>query len=109
MEINYAGKSALIVDSQLDDLGALRQILSRLGVGQVQVASSVNMALSLMREFTYDLCFAAYDMGKGEKNGLQLLQEANIEHSFGSSSAYFLVVDPETSEVYSGFSNETPT
>ena len=33
MEINYSGKSALIVDSKLEDLGTLRQILSRIGVG----------------------------------------------------------------------------
>lgn len=108
MEINYSGKSALIVDSKLEDLGALRQILSRLGVGQVQVASSVNMALSFMREFTYDLCFAAYDMGKVEKNGLQLLHEANAELIFPSSSAYFLIVDPESSALLFGSLENSP-
>ncbi len=108
MEINYSTKSALIVDSKLDDLGILRQILGRLGVGQVQVASSVNMALSLMREFTYDLCFAAYDMGKSEKNGLQLLHEANSEQIFPTSSTYFLVVDPKNSELLFGSLENSP-
>ena len=108
MEINYSGKSALIVDSKLEDLGTLRQILGRLGVGQVQVAASVNMALSLMREFTYDLCFAAYDMGKSEKNGLQLLHEANAELIFPASSAYFLIVDPESSELLFGSLENSP-
>lgn len=108
MEINYSGKSALIVDSKLEDLGTLRQILSRIGVGQIQVASSVNMALSLMREFSYDLCFAAYDMGKGEKNGLQLLHEANAEYIFPSSSAYFLIVDPKDAELLFGSLENSP-
>lgn len=108
MEINYSGKSALIVDSKLDDLGVLRQILSRLGIEQVQVASSVNMALSLMREFAYDFCFAAYDMGKDEKNGLQLLHEANSEASLSSSSAFFLIVDPSASELLFGSLENSP-
>ncbi|WP_415892133.1 tetratricopeptide repeat protein [Neptuniibacter sp. PT8_73] len=108
MEINYSGKSALIVDSKLDDLGALRQILGRMGVGQVQVASSVNMALSLMRELTFDLCFAAYDMGKGEKNGLQLLHEANAEAILPEASTYFLIVDPESSELLFGSLENSP-
>ncbi|WP_082800513.1 response regulator [Neptuniibacter pectenicola] len=108
MEINYSGKSALIVDSKLEDLGTLRQILGRIGVGQIQVASSVNMALSLMREFSYDLCFAAYDMGKGEKNGLQLLHEANAEFIFPASSAYFLVVDPKDAELLFGSLENSP-
>lgn len=108
MEINYSGKSVLIVDNKLEDLGALRQILGRMGVENVQVASSVNMALSLMREFRYDLCFAEYDMGKGEKNGLQLLQEANIEKTFSQVSAYFLVVDPQTSELLFGSLEHSP-
>lgn len=108
MEINYSGKSALIVDSKLEDLGTLRQVLSRMGVGQVQVASSVNMALSLMREFTYDLCFAAYDMGKADKNGLQLLQEANAEFIFPASSAYFLIVDADASELLFGSLENSP-
>ncbi|MGH1463098.1 MAG: tetratricopeptide repeat protein [Neptuniibacter sp.] len=108
MEINYSGKSALIVDSKLEDLGSLRQILSRLGVPQVQVASSVNMALSLMREFTFDLCFACHEMGAYEKNGLQLLQEAKAEGIFKASSAFFLIVDPENSELLFGSLENSP-
>lgn len=108
MEINYSGKSALIVDSKLEDLGALRQILGRLGVGQVQVASSVNMALILMRELSFDLCFAAYHMGKGEKNGLQLLLEANEEGILPEASTYFLIVDPESSELLFGSLENSP-
>ncbi|WP_286237407.1 tetratricopeptide repeat protein [Neptuniibacter halophilus] len=108
MEINYSGKSALIVDSKLEDLGALRQILSRLGVGQVQAAASVNMALTLMREFTFDLCFASYDMGRDEKNGLQLLQEANAEKIIPKASSYFLIVDPESSELLFGSLENSP-
>lgn len=108
MEINYSGKSALIVDSKLEDLGSLRQILSRMGVGSVQVSSSVNMALSLMREIPFDLCFACYDMGSNEKNGLQLLQEAKSEGTFNNSSAFFLVVSPENSELLFGSLENSP-
>ncbi|PIE25486.1 MAG: hypothetical protein CSA60_00335 [Neptuniibacter caesariensis] len=108
MEINYPGKSALIVDSKLEDLGSLRQILGRIGVGDIQVAASVNMALTLMREVSFDLCFAAYDMGKDEKNGLQLLLEANAEEIIPEQSAYFLIVDPKSSELLFGSLENSP-
>lgn len=108
MEINYSGKSALIVDSKLEDLGALRQILSRIGVGHVQAASSVNMALSLMREITFDLCFAVYDIGKNEKNGLQLLREANAEQIFPTTSSFFLIVAPDGAELLFGSLESAP-
>ncbi|MGB0204045.1 MAG: hypothetical protein ACPF9K_03220 [Neptuniibacter sp.] len=108
MEINYSGKSALIVDSKLEDLGSLRQILSNMGVGSIQVSSSVNMALSLMREIPFDLCFASYDMGSTEKNGLQLLQEAKAEGSFNISGAFFLVVSQENSELLFGSLENSP-
>lgn len=108
MEINYSGKSALIVDSKLEDLGSLRQILSRMGVGSIQVSSSVNMALSLMREIPFDLCFASYDMGNNEKNGLQLLQEAKAEGTFNNSSAFFLVVSAQNSELLFGSLENSP-
>lgn len=108
MEINYSGKTALIVDSKLEDLGSLKNILGQLGVPQVQVASSVNMALSLMREIAFDLCFACYDMGGSEKNGLQLLQEAKAEGTFSTSGAFFLVVDPDSSELLFGSLENSP-
>ncbi|WP_420598802.1 hypothetical protein [Neptuniibacter sp.] len=108
MEINYSGKSALIVDSKLEDLGSLRQILGNLGVGSVQVSSSVNMALSLMREISFDLCFSCYDMGSNEKNGLQLLQEAKLEGIFNNSSAFFLTVSEQNSELLFGSLENSP-
>ena len=72
-------RSVLIVDHMLEDLQSLRSIISVLGYKQVQVASSVNMALSLFRELKFDLCFVCYDLGQDEKNGLQLLQELQFE------------------------------
>ncbi|MFY0677754.1 MAG: tetratricopeptide repeat protein [Neptuniibacter sp.] len=108
MEINYSGKSALIVDSKLEDLGSLRQILGNLGVGSIQVSSSVNMALSLMREIPFDLCFSCYDMGSNEKNGLQLLQEAKSEGIFNNSGAFFLTVSEQNSELLFGSLENSP-
>lgn len=108
MEINYSGKSVLIVDNKLSELGALRQILGQLGVQRIQVASSVNMALSLMRVEQYDLCFVDYDLGRDEKNGLQLLHEANAEQSFSHRNLFVLVVDSERSHLLFGSLENSP-
>lgn len=108
MEINYSGKSVLIVDNKLSELGALRQILEQLGVQRVQVASSVNMALSLMRVEVYDLCLVNYDLGKDEKNGLQLLLEANSEKLLSRRNLFVLVVDTERSHLLFGSLENSP-
>ncbi len=108
MENRNSGKSVLIVDRSHEDLGTLRSYLSRLGFTSIMPASSVNMALSLMREIPFDLVFAVYEMGDGQKNGLQLLQEANHEKIHNSTSCFILSVDQETSEVLHGSLENAP-
>ncbi|MGB0466762.1 MAG: tetratricopeptide repeat protein [Pontibacterium sp.] len=108
MEINYSGKSVLIVDNTLEDLASLRQILGHLGVQRIQVAASVNMALSLLRIEKYDLCFVDYDLGKDDKNGLQLLHEANAESLLTHRHLFILVVDTERSNLLFGSLEHSP-
>ncbi|MFW1677898.1 tetratricopeptide repeat protein [Pontibacter sp. JAM-7] len=108
MENRNTGKSVLIVDRSHEDLGTLRSCLSRLGFASIMPASSVNMALSLMREMQFDLVFSVYEMGDGQKNGLQLLQEANHEKILSVTSCFFLIVDQETSEVLHGSLENSP-
>ncbi|MBP0047732.1 hypothetical protein H9C73_03210 [Marinobacterium sp. AK62] len=108
MDTLFSGKSALILDKHLNDLGELRSILSSLGIEQVAVASSVNMALSVLREQPVDLCFMVYDLGKGEKNGLQVLHEAQAEGIHRYATSYILVSDPEMSELLFGSLEHSP-
>ncbi|WP_027859426.1 tetratricopeptide repeat protein [Marinobacterium jannaschii] len=108
MEINYSEKSVLIVDHNLEDLGALRSVLSNLGIKKIQVASSVNMALNLMRFDHYDICLAAYDLAKHEKSGLQLLHEANAEGLRRAGDLFILIVDAERSSLLFGSLEHSP-
>lgn len=101
-------RSVLIVDHLLEDLQALRTIISVLGYKQVQVASSVNMALSLFREMQFDLCFVSYDLGQDEKNGLQLLQELQFEGLRRYQQCFVLIVDQEKSELLFGSPENAP-
>lgn len=101
-------RSVLIVDHLLEDLQALRSIISVLGFKQVQVASSVNMALSLFRELHFDLCFVCYDLGQGEKNGLQLLQELQFEGLRRYQQCFVLIVEQEKSELLFGSPENAP-
>src|SRR6056300_131099 len=100
--------SVLIVDHMLEDLQALRTIIGVLGYKRVQVASSVNMALSLFREEDYDLCFVCYDLGQNEKNGLQLLQELQQEGLRRYQQCFALIVDQEKSELLFGSPENAP-
>lgn len=108
MDTLFAAKKALVLDKRLDDLKSLREILLRLGFEQVLVASSVNMALSLLREEPVDVCFMVYDLGKGEKSGLQLLHEAQAEGLYRHGTAYVLVADADTSALLFGSLESSP-
>lgn len=108
MDARYSNKPVLIVDHQLEELSSLRGILTQIGFVDIDVASSVNMALSLMREREYAVCFVNYDLGKDEKNGLQALHEANHEGILKYVSLFLLVVDPERSDLLFGSLENSP-
>ena len=108
MEINYSDKKVLIVDNRLDDLAELKMILGNIGVSDIQVASSVNMGLVLLRELPFDLCFVVFDQGKDHKNGLQLIQEATAEGVRKFSTIFTLIVDPERSKLLFGSLDSSP-
>ncbi|MGB0662849.1 MAG: tetratricopeptide repeat protein [Pontibacterium sp.] len=94
MQIKYSDKSVLVVEHNQESLSLLKHTLNLLGFTQVLSASSVNMALSLMRSMPFDLCIAGYDLAKDEKVGLQLLQEAREEGVFSHQGLFLLVLDP---------------
>ncbi|SEQ59552.1 Tetratricopeptide repeat-containing protein [Amphritea atlantica] len=108
MEISYSDKKVLIVDNRLEDLAELKIILGSMGVAEIQVASSVNMALVLLREKHYDICFVLFDLGKDHKNGLQLIQEASAEGIRQFSTVFSLIVDPERSKLLFGSLDSSP-
>jgi len=108
MDTLFSGKKVLILDKQLEDLRTLRDLLTGLGFAQIEVASSVNMALSILREQNVDICFMAYDLGKGEKSGLQVMHEAQAEGIRHYGTGYVLVADPETSELLFGSLEYSP-
>lgn len=104
----FSGKSTLILDKKFEDLQTLRSIMGQLGVSDIQVASSVNMALSLQREQAVDIFFLNYELGRDEKNGLQLMFELQAEGRRFYSAAYILVIDPEKSELLLGSPENAP-
>lgn len=108
MEELFSGKSALILDKKLEDLQSLRSILGNLGFGEVLVASSVNMALSMLRELPVDFCFLCYELGRDEKNGLQLMLELQAEGRRRFRSCYVLVIEPEKSDLLLGSPENAP-
>ena len=108
MDTFFSGKKVLILDKQLEDLRTLRDLLTGLGFGHIEVASSVNMALSILREQNVDVCFMSYDLGKGEKSGLQVMHEAQAEGIRHYGTGFVLVAAPETSELLFGSLEYSP-
>ncbi len=90
-----AAKTVLVVAKKLDDISQLRSIASGLGASEVSVASSANMAVSILRHRAYDLVIADDELGEGEKTGLQVIEEASREGVRRCVDIYVLVVDKE--------------
>ncbi|WP_417579888.1 tetratricopeptide repeat protein [Nitrincola sp.] len=91
----FSDQTVLIVEKNLEELEQLRQILTTMGFRNIEVASSVNMATSLLTEIQVDLCMLVYDLGRDEKNGLQVLQELKAAGRPSYSTCFLLVVDPQ--------------
>ena len=91
----FSDQTVLIVEKNLEELEQLRQILTSIGFQKIEVASSVNMAASLLSEIKIDLCFLVYDMGRYEQNGLQVLQQLKAADKPIFSTCFLLIVDPE--------------
>lgn len=104
----FSGKSSLILDKKFEDLQTLRSILGQIGVSEIQVASSVNMALSLLREQAVDIFFLNYELGRDEKNGLQLMFDLQAEGRRLYAACYILVIEPEKSELLLGSPENAP-
>ncbi|KDE40699.1 putative response regulator [Nitrincola lacisaponensis] len=91
----FSDQTVLIVEKNLEELEQLRQILSAMGFRKIEVASSVNMAASLLAEVRVDLCFLVYDLGRDEKNGLQVLQQLKAAGRPSYATCFLLVVEPQ--------------
>lgn len=102
------GKSVLIVDYKLEEISRLRDIVSALGFEQVEAASSVNMALSYLREQAFDVVLIAYDLGKAEKNGLQVIQEVFAEKLRIFQTLFVLTIDSASSSLLVGSLESAP-
>jgi len=98
-----ADKSVLIVAKKLDALGVLRSQVTALGATGVHVASSANMALSMMRMLSFDICFIENWLGDGEKNGYQVIEEAIHEGLKKAADCHVLIL-PEGS---AGMANDS--
>lgn len=102
MDSYFEGKSALVVDSNRNDLGTLRELLGGLGMASVAVATSANMAVSYLAVQSFDFCFVVYDLGRNAKSGLQVIQEATLSGSRRYRDCFVLIADAEQAQALAG-------
>ncbi|NVK39979.1 MAG: tetratricopeptide repeat protein [Oceanospirillaceae bacterium] len=102
MDSYLEGKTALVVDSNRDDLSNLRGLLGQLGLASVAAATSANMAVSYLAAQSFDFCFVAYDLGLQAKNGLQVIQEATLDGSRRYRDCFVLIAGAEQAQVLAG-------
>ncbi len=108
MSNSHFGKSVLIIDHKLEELSRLRDIVSSLGYESIEAASSVNMGMNYLRSGDFSIVLVAYDLGKNEKNGLQVIQESFAEKLRIYQTLFFLVVEPGSSSLLVGSLETAP-
>jgi len=68
----------------VEDNGAFSQLLKlllgKLGMQNVQTAANFDDGLKLYQEYSPELCFIDIDLGKGQKNGIALVEKIREEN-----------------------------
>lgn len=92
----FEKKRVLIVD-QLDNYSfAIKKMLLDMGLKKVSTANSAQAVLSGLQDIHYDVILCNYDLGDGQKNGQELLEELR-ERKLLRFSALFFILTAEVS------------
>jgi tetratricopeptide (TPR) repeat protein len=105
MSQQLSKRSILIVDHDTKVVEQQRSIFQSLGATVVDVATSVDMAMMMLRLMPYDLITISYDMGRRQKTGLQLIEEARREGLPIYKSSILVAVNDQLELKYAALTN----
>jgi DNA-binding response OmpR family regulator len=96
--IPYNRYKVLVIDSFNSFRLSLGNMLSSIGFTRIDMAGNAREALKLVKEKSFDIVLSEYNLGEGQTNGQQLLEELRATRLL-RESAIFLMVTSETSQV----------
>lgn len=109
VDINFAGKTFLIVDDFNGMRTMLRDILRNCGAEQKSIDGAANgaEAVNLLSKGKYDVVLCDYNLGPG-KNGQQVLEEAHVRNLVGPACAWIMITAEKTTDVVMGAAEFQP-
>ena len=92
---SYANYSALVADEFENSRKSVKQMLTTIGIGQIDQTATGKGVIDACRAKKYDLILCDFRLGTG-KNGLQVLDELR-QLDLIKPSAFFVIISAETS------------
>jgi len=106
-QVDWAGKTYLVVDDFIGVRQLLREALRSLGARNIDQASSGGEAMALLGRTRYDVVLCDFNLGEG-KNGQQVLEEARMRNLLLPSSVFLMVSAEKSVESVMGAAEHQP-
>lgn len=85
-----AGLTALIIEPHAGMRASIHNMLSLGGVSKIEYANSSGTAIRPLRQKTFDLVICEYDLGEGQQDGQQLLEDLRHNKLIPLSTVFFM-------------------
>lgn len=108
-DLDFSGKTVLIVDDYQEMRSIFRDVLRSCGadVKKIYTAANGNEAIGLLKRVQFDIVLCDLNLGSG-KNGQQVLEEAKYRSLVGSSCLWIMISAEKTSEAVKGAAEYQP-
>jgi tetratricopeptide (TPR) repeat protein len=106
-QVDWAGKSYLVVDDFAGVRQLLREGLRSLGARNIDQATSGGEAIAHLARTRYDVVLCDYNLGEG-KNGQQVLEEARERSLINPSTVWIMISAEKSVESVMGAAEHQP-
>ncbi len=108
-EMDFSGKSFLIIDDFQGMRSILRDILRSCGADVKKIAAAANgyEAIKQLVSERFDVVLCDFNLGPG-KNGQQILEEAKLSTLIGPACAWIMVTAEKTADAVTGAAEYQP-
>ncbi|WP_353152257.1 response regulator [Herminiimonas fonticola] len=91
-----AGLTALIIEPHAGMRASIHNMLSLGGVSKIEYANNSGTAIRPLKQKTFDLVICEYDLGEGQQDGQQLLEDLRHNKLIPLSTIFFMATAERT-------------
>lgn len=102
------GKSALVIDDFADMRSMLRTVLQSLDCEDIKMAKNATEALAMITNHYFDVILCDYNLGEGDKDGQQVLEEAKFREILPFSTVFMMITAEINAQMVMGVMDYKP-